>query len=72
MSTKTQLYDLDGKARKTGKYIGVNLSEPKLDFVKIAESYGIYGELIEKPEGLRAALQRVTKMDKPAVIDVMI
>jgi benzoylformate decarboxylase len=72
MSTKTQLYDLDGKARKTGKYIGVSLSEPKLDFVKIAESYGIYGELIEKPEGLRAALQRVTKMDKPAVIDVMI
>jgi len=53
---------------------GVDLSYDGLgvDFVKLAESFGAYGERVTRPEDLRAAFQRAEASGKPAVIDVIV
>jgi acetolactate synthase-1/2/3 large subunit len=45
---------------------------PPINYSKIAEGFGCYGEKIEKPEHIKPALQRALDSKKPAVIDVSI
>ncbi|NIM44954.1 MAG: hypothetical protein GTN80_03930 [Nitrososphaeria archaeon] len=72
MATKTQLYFYDGKSRKSDKYVGVHLTESKLDFVKIAEGLGVHGERVEKPGEIAGALKRSLKRGEPVIIDVIV
>jgi acetolactate synthase-1/2/3 large subunit len=56
--------------------IGTRTDEPPVNFAKMAESFGIYGEgPILRPEDLRPALQRALKVVKekrlPALVDVI-
>lgn len=47
-----------GRMLQTGKYIGVDLGHPDIAYVKMAETYGLEGERVDKPGELAAALQR--------------
>ena len=56
--------------------IGTHVDNPPVNFSKMADSYGIYGEgPIQRPEDLRPALQRAMKVVKekrvPALVDVI-
>ena len=53
---------------------GVDLTYDGLgiDFVKLAESFGAYGERISKAEDIRAALGRAVACGKPAVVDIVV
>jgi benzoylformate decarboxylase len=42
----------------TGKFFGVNLKHPDINYVSMADAYGIEGERIEDPAALSAAIQR--------------
>lgn len=48
---------------------GVDLHNP--DFAKVAQAVGIYGERVEDPTGLPAAVERFLAHDGPAVLDVV-
>jgi len=64
-----------GRMLETGKYIGVNLGHPDVSYVKMAESYGMEGERVEKPADLAAALQRCQRAmhaGRPYLVDVKI
>ncbi len=41
-----------------------------IDFVKLAEAFGVYGERVERPEDLKLAFQRALD-NAPAVIDII-
>jgi len=43
-----------------------------VDFVKLAESFGAYGERVTKPEEIRPAFERAAASGKPAVVDVIV
>jgi tartronate-semialdehyde synthase len=43
-----------------------------VDFVKLAESFGAYGERVTRPEEIRPALERAEGSGKPAVVDVVV
>ncbi len=47
-----------GKIQKSGKYIGVKLDHPDINYVSMAGAYDIDGERVDKPEDLKGALQR--------------
>ncbi|HZQ07337.1 MAG TPA: thiamine pyrophosphate-binding protein [Anaerolineae bacterium] len=49
------------------QYIGVDLVNP--DFVQLAHSFGAYGERVNTPDQLSAALARALAADKPTVIE---
>ena len=59
------------------RIIGTRIDKPPVNFAKLAQSFGLYGEgPIDKPEDLRPALERVVTFVKekrqPALIDVLI
>jgi len=59
----------------TGKYIGVNIAHPDIDYVHMAAAYGIEGEKVTDPEKLTAALNRCQQSmqaGKPYLVDVRI
>ena len=43
-----------------------------IDFVKLAEAFGAYGERVERPEDLRAAFERAAACGCTAVIDIIV
>jgi acetolactate synthase-1/2/3 large subunit len=51
-----------------GRLIASNLHNP--DFVKLAESFGVDGRRVERPEALRTALGEALSRDRPALIEV--
>ncbi len=65
----------NGKTAASGKYIGMYLGEPEIDFVKLAESQGVSAEKVENVEDLRAALERgkaATRAGDPYLVEVMV
>lgn len=43
-----------------------------VDFVKLAESFGAYGERVSRPQEIRPAFERAVASGKPAVVDVIV
>jgi tartronate-semialdehyde synthase len=43
-----------------------------IDFVKLAESFGAYGERVARPDEIRPAFERAVKSGRPAVVDVVV
>lgn len=63
----------NGRMTSTGKYHGLYLGDPDLDFVKLAESQGVKAERVTAPRELEAALKRgvqATRDGRPFLLDV--
>lgn len=68
-------YEYSGRMVKTGKYAGMYLGDPDIDFVKLAESQGVSGERVTAGSDLRPALQRgiaATRDGRPYLVEVVI
>ncbi|MBX2838248.1 MAG: thiamine pyrophosphate-binding protein [Gammaproteobacteria bacterium] len=64
-----------GRMVETGKYIGVNLGHPDIDYRKMAAAYGIEGERVSDPKKLSGALKRCKRAindGRPYLVDVKI
>jgi benzoylformate decarboxylase len=55
-----------------GRYLGMDLDEPRIDFCQLAQAMGVHGQKIERPEQLRQVLDSVLGLGKPAVVEVLI
>lgn len=63
------------RMKATGKFIGVNLGHPDIDYVAQAKTFRIDGETVVEPEEIQPALQRCRKAmseGRPYVVDVRI
>jgi thiamine pyrophosphate-dependent acetolactate synthase large subunit-like protein len=57
----------------TGRYVGMFLGDPDIDFVKLAESQGVHGVKVSAPSELEPALKKgiaATRDGKPFLVDV--
>jgi benzoylformate decarboxylase len=57
---------------KLAAELGAELVGPDLNFARLAESFGIFGERVERPEAIELALKRALEQSGPAVVDVVI
>jgi acetolactate synthase-1/2/3 large subunit len=55
-------------SRQTGGNVGRDLGFQRYD--KLVEALGGYGEFVEKPDGIRPAIERAMKAGKPALVNV--
>jgi benzoylformate decarboxylase len=66
----------DSKMVRDGKYPGLLLSEPMTDYVGLARSQGVDGEAVttlkELEPALRRGLERVTRDNRPYLLDVTV
>ncbi len=66
----------DSKMVRDGKYPGLWLSAPNVDYVGLARAQGVEGEAVTTPKelepALRRGLDRVTRENRPYLIDVSV
>jgi thiamine pyrophosphate-dependent acetolactate synthase large subunit-like protein len=66
----------DSKMVRDGKYPGLMLGSPMVDYVGLARSQGIEGEAVTKVKDLETALRRgldrVTRENRPYLLDVSV
>jgi benzoylformate decarboxylase len=65
----------NGKIAASGKYVGMYLGEPEIDFVKLAESQGVSAEKVDNINDLQAALERgtaATRAGEPYLVEVLV
>ena len=55
-----------------GRYLGMDLDYPRIDFATIAQTMGVYGQRVEDPAQLRGALRSALESRKPALVEVII
>ena len=55
-----------------GRYLGMDLVEPRIDFVQMAQAMGVHGQKVERPDDLKEALGLALGSGKPAVVEVCI
>ena len=59
----------------SGKYAGMYLGDPDIDFVKLAASQGVGGERVESASQIEAALKRgmaANRDGKPYLVEVVV
>jgi tartronate-semialdehyde synthase len=46
--------------------------ETLVDFVKFAETYGAYGQRVEKPAEIKIALKKAVESKRPSIVEIMV
>jgi len=72
MILKGGLLAFNGAAAERGVFPGMDLTEPEIDFVKMAESMGIAARRVSKASELRAALDWALNEEACTLLDVSI
>jgi benzoylformate decarboxylase len=67
---KRRLHAYNGPAAKQQTYIGIDLVQPAIKFVELAQALGVYAERAERPADLQQALKAALQRPGPTLIDV--
>jgi benzoylformate decarboxylase len=71
LSVKSPLHWLGGRAAKEASYLGVDLTPPPIDFLRLAEGFGVAGRRVEDPEEIRPALAEALAAGDPRLVEVL-
>jgi benzoylformate decarboxylase len=71
MAVKNQFRGTDERI-KIAAEMGAELVGPELNFARIADSFGIFGQRVEEPGQIEPALKRALDQSGPALVDVVI
>jgi benzoylformate decarboxylase len=61
---------LRGYAAQTGRYVGMDLKEPEIDFMALARSFGVTGKRLTTLREVRDALPAALAANEPMVLEV--
>jgi len=63
---------LGAKNALAGKYVGMDVVEPRIDFQALAKSMGVPSTRADDPESIAEAVAKATKRDGPSLIEIAI
>jgi benzoylformate decarboxylase len=69
---KQNVMDYLGPDHANRQFVALDLTDPPLRFDRIAESLGVHGRRVERPQDLRPALEQALALGAPALVDVAI
>jgi benzoylformate decarboxylase len=58
--------------RKSERFVGMDLRDPEIDFVALAQSMGVAARRIVDPQALAPALREAMRQGGPQLLEVMI
>jgi benzoylformate decarboxylase len=58
--------------RKTDRFVGMDLRNPEIDFVSLAQSFGLPARRITDPAEVAEALRAAVRSGKPSLLDVRV
>jgi benzoylformate decarboxylase len=68
---KLNMVEYLGTAARGRKFVAMDLTDPELRFDRMAESMGVRGQRVEKPEELGPALREAIAHRGPSLVDVV-
>jgi benzoylformate decarboxylase len=71
MAVKNQFRGPEERIRIAAE-MGAELVGPEINFARLAETFGIFGQRVEQPEAIEPALKRALEQSGPALVDVVI
>jgi benzoylformate decarboxylase len=71
MAVKNQFRGSEERIRIAAE-MGAELVGPDINFARLADTFGIFGQRVEQPEQIEAALRRALDQSGPALVDVVI
>ncbi len=71
MAVKNQFRGSEERIRIAAE-MGAEISGPEINFARLAETFGIFGERVEQPDAIEPALKRALEQNGPALVDVVI
>ena len=71
MAVKNQFRGSEERVRIAAE-MGAEITGPDLNFARLAETFGIYGQRVEHPDAIEPALKRALEQNGPALVDVVI
>jgi benzoylformate decarboxylase len=72
MILKRRLHDYGGAAAKAETYIGLDMTEPEVDFLALARAMGVHGVRADTADAVSKALREAMSRHGPTLIDVPI
>jgi benzoylformate decarboxylase len=58
--------------RKTDKFTGMDIRQPDLDFISLAESFGLKARRVTNPQDIAPALREAYASGKPNLVDIRV
>jgi benzoylformate decarboxylase len=71
MAVKNQFRGPEERVRVAAE-LGAELVGPEINFARLAECFGIFGQRVEDPDQIEPALKRALDQSGPALVDVVI
>jgi benzoylformate decarboxylase len=71
MAVKNQFRGSEERIRIAAE-MGAEIAGPEINFARLAETFGIFGERVEHPDAIEPALKRALEQNGPALVDVVI
>jgi len=71
MAVKNQFRGSEERIRIAAE-MGAEIAGPDVNFARLAETFGIFGERVERPEAIEPALKRALEQNGPVLLDVLI
>ncbi len=69
---KLNMLDYLGEGAAGRKFVAMDMTDPELDFSRIAASFGVKGVRIERPDEIGDALREAQNSGEPRLLDVVI
>ena len=58
--------------RKTDQFVAMDMTDPAIDFVSVAQGFGVPSTQVNKPGDIQAAVRKAIASGKPALVEVVI
>ena len=58
--------------RKTDKFTGMDLRDPEIDFVALAQSLGLHARRVTDPQDVSSSLKDALQLGKPSLLDIRV
>ena len=71
MAVKNQFRGSEERIRIAAE-MGAEITGPEINFARLADTFGIFGQRVESPDAIEAALKRALEQNGPALVDVVI
>ena len=71
MAVKNQFRGSEERIRIAAE-MGAEITGPDINFARLAETFGIFGQRVEQPDAIEPTLKRALEQTGPALVDVVI
>ena len=71
MAVKNQFRGSEERIRIAAQ-MGAEITGPEINFARLADTFGIFGQRVEQPDAIEPALKRALEQNGPALVDVVI